>query len=89
MTSDLLSVILSEYDLKVSLYTKFTDEVKKLVTTLLEEAHIRYSNVEARTKEKKRLKDKIIKSEDKYSKLSDITDLSGIRIITFFTDDVD
>lgn len=89
MVSDILSGILSEYDGKCSVYTDFTSNIKDLVTTLLDDAHIHVLNVEFRTKSKGSLQNKLSRPEERYSTLSDITDIAGIRIITFFSDDVD
>ena len=89
MQIDILSGIMNDYDEKCSVYIDFTVKVKDLVKNLLGETGIHIFNIEFRTKEKDRLQKKLAKAEPKYQKLSDVTDISGIRIITYFADDVD
>lgn len=49
---------------------------------------IQFHEIEGRIKDRESLKGKI-EIKDKYTTLSEITDICGIRIITFFSDDVD
>lgn len=62
-----------------------TEQVDKLVAAedyfVMEVSH--------RTKESESLENKIRKKSGRYKRLTDITDIVGIRIICFFSDDVD
>lgn len=71
------------------IYNEFTNEMQELVTTLLIEKNIRVHSVVSRIKEETSLTNKIDKNLKKYTNIEDITDLCGIRIITYFEDDVD
>lgn len=45
--------------------------------------------IESRIKRRSSLEEKLNRKRDKYDALEDITDILGLRVITFFTDDVD
>lgn len=61
----------------------------ELVKELLKENKLSVHSISFRIKERSSLEKKIKKSEKKYLKLDDISDISGIRIITYLSDDVD
>jgi ppGpp synthetase/RelA/SpoT-type nucleotidyltranferase len=80
--------IIDEFDHKLSLYTAFTEKIRQLIVEILTETGQRVHSVSARVKDRGTLAEKITRSDTKYTKLTDVTDLAGIRIITFFDDDV-
>jgi hypothetical protein len=55
----------------------------------LDDAGIQYQSVQIRVKSKKKLKEKYLDPTKKYEKLDDITDLAGLRVITYYEDEVD
>lgn len=80
-----------EYALKKNLYHNFVVNIKEIVTLLLENENIRFVSVAWREKDVEKLKEKIERKKKKgiiYKKLSDISDLAGVRIILFFEDDI-
>lgn len=83
--------IVAEYRAKFRTYEDFTERCKSLVEQLLHnaglDAHV--LSVTSRTKEIDRVKAKCQRPESTYSALTDITDLAGLRITTFFADEVD
>jgi len=81
--------ILELYKENYPIYNDFANIIQKLIITLLIEKNIRVHSVISRIKEETSLKNKINKNLKKYTKIEDITDLCGIRIITYFEDDVD
>lgn len=89
MSADRLKKILEDYDKKCDLYESFTEKMHTLIEELLKENGISVHSVTCRIKDRDKLEEKVRKSEDKYEKLEDITDISGLRIITYFSDDVD
>lgn len=80
--------ILGEYDNQRDHYNECLEYVRTLIKKFLDDEDIQYHEINGRIKERDSLKNKII-SKDKYVDLSEITDICGIRIITYFSDDVD
>ena len=64
-----------------------------LVTNLMEQTlqnnNIEVTTVKARIKTRKSLAGKLVLKGSKYADVTDITDLLGARVITYYTDDVD
>ena len=81
--------ILKEYDSKVGLYSSFTSKMERLIKEILAERRIQVHSVSSRLKEKESLRKKLARPDSKYENLVDITDIAGIRIITYLYDDVD
>jgi len=89
MRKNSLRGILEEYDQQSELYKTFTEKVEQLVSELLNQKNSKLLSVTSRRKDKGSLEKKLEREKEKYSKLSDLTDISGVRIITYFADDVD
>lgn len=83
------STILSEFREKESLFHDFKLKLHILVSELLKENHKRVHQLTSRLKDEVSLKDKIIRKDNKYQDINSITDLVGLRIITYFEDEVD
>ena len=81
--------ILEEYRAQRPVFEKMQETIPARVRALLDEAGIIVASVESRIKEEKSLAGKLELKGAKYASLSDITDIFGMRIITFYTDDVD
>jgi putative GTP pyrophosphokinase len=79
---------MSEFEKQCGSYTAFTEVTEKLIKELLKENNIRVHSVTSRVKDKESLRKKIDKSEKQLAKLGEIQDISGLRIITYFADDV-
>lgn len=79
-----------QYELKRPMYVEFTEKVKGLLQDILHIANVRYQVVEHRTKEVPSFREKITRANKQYSNpLQEITDLSGLRIIVYYSDDVE
>jgi putative GTP pyrophosphokinase len=89
MVKDVVGEILREYDDQFPVYNAFTDKVNGLVGELLKDGGLRVHSITSRLKAKDTLRDKLSRAEEDYSKLSDVTDICGLRIITYFADEVD
>lgn len=82
--------ILERYAVERGVYECFTIKIEELIRELLSIYGLKYHLVESRTKDVESLREKIGRPEKKYKKsLSEIPDLSGIRIIVYYIDDVD
>ena len=89
MTENSNQRILGQYDERVDLYRGLTSKAKSLVEEMLREEGIRIHSVTSRVKMRESLREKIARSDKNYSELSDVTDIAGVRVITYFDDDVD
>jgi ppGpp synthetase/RelA/SpoT-type nucleotidyltranferase len=82
-------MILEEYREAVPELERLKEAVLKTLREALERNGLVVTAVEGRVKTEQSLAGKLALKGAKYATLSDITDLVGARIITFYTDDVD
>ncbi|MBU1217546.1 (p)ppGpp synthetase [bacterium] len=80
--------ILEEFDKNKSLYDSLCSKTEQLIKELLNANGIVVHYISYRTKDRTKLRDKIVRKGNKYSSLNEITDVAGIRIITNFAEDV-
>lgn len=88
MQTDSLSGILQQYDQSCGVYEEFTSKIRELIESILRLNNIHTHSVTSRVKDRESLEYKISKPDSQYKKLSDIKDISGVRIITYFADEV-
>jgi len=81
--------IIKQYIAQLLDYESFCQNIEHLIKRLLETEKIDYYSLNKRVKTIESLKNKLIKKGNKYKSISDITDLAGIRIITYYSDQVD
>ena len=81
--------ILREYDDVRDRYQEFARRLCDLVTQLLAASSVRPHSVTYRLKARDSLDRKLKGSPTKYGSLADITDICGLRVVTYFEDDVD
>ena len=81
--------IIEEYDQHSRRYRLFAEEIEHLVKNILAASNNNYNSVVSRVKERDSLAEKIDRKQGKYTHLSDITDIAGVRIIAFYSGDVD
>jgi putative GTP pyrophosphokinase len=89
MRESAVKKILGEYSLLAVRLADAGMRAEMLLRELLVQRNLRIHSVSHRVKEEKSLEQKLIKPGSKYRKINDIKDLLGIRIITYFQDDVD
>lgn len=85
---ELKNELCNNYKENIEFYKKFTDDVVCLLKKLIEINNIQVRSINGRSKDLESLETKIVKKNYKYKSLSEITDLSGIRVITYYHDDV-
>ena len=81
--------ILEEYRSKLPVFEDLSARATKEIKEMLASAGIIVAAVESRVKTESSLAGKLELKGSKYSSISDITDIVGLRVITFYIDDVD
>lgn len=81
--------ILAEYRKAKPEMELLAEIVTPMIQDRLKKSRVRIQTVSQRMKSEASLKEKLNRKNDKYSTLTDVTDLLGIRIICYFADDVD
>ncbi|MDE4454227.1 GTP pyrophosphokinase [Psychrobacter sp. DAB_AL62B] len=82
-----MNSILKEYDKKKGVLENLDRSLDTLINSLLKQKGIKAHQIQTRVKDRDSLEKKIL-AKQKYKSLDDITDVVGIRIITYFEDDV-
>src|SRR5450755_2901830 len=80
--------ILEEYDRQRGIYSDYALTVQSLIRDLLAAENFHPHSVQQRIKGRASLARKVL-SNIEYLSLADVTDVLGIRIITYFADEVD
>lgn len=78
-----------DYKKNIEIYESCKSKTEGLIRELISQNGINYHKIEARIKDPNKLNEKIDRKNGKYSTLAEITDIVGIRIITYFEDEVD
>lgn len=81
--------LLQQYREQVPVLEQLSKIVYDQLRQVLHEQSVELSAIEYRVKTEHSFAGKLERKGDKYASLEDITDLVGLRIITFYTDDVD
>ena len=81
--------LLAQYESLLPVYTQMADAIPEKLKDFFAEAGIIVAAVEHRVKTRSSLAGKLKLKGGKYRDIFDITDLVGIRVITFYIDDVD
>lgn len=80
--------ILKEFEEKKFLYQGLAEKISHLLNSLIKE-NVKPHQIQFRVKLKDSLAKKLIRKNYKYSSLTEITDIIGFRIVTYFEDDID
>lgn len=81
--------LLDQYRNLLPVYNKMVEVIPALLKDFFDKTGIIVAAVEQRVKAEKSLAGKLKLKGEKYRDIYDITDLVGVRVITFYTDDVD
>lgn len=82
-------MILDEYRAKLPVFEKMESVVTEQLRACLDKNHIDVAGLESRVKTETSLTGKLELKGNKYHVLDDITDILGVRIITYYSDEVD
>jgi len=81
--------LIAQYQRQFPSYQLITTQFQSILSMLLQNQCLHIHSVTGRTKNEQSLAGKLCKKNDKYKQLTDITDLCGIRIITYYEGEVD
>lgn len=83
--------LIDEFASKAELYQSYTHALEQLMRDLLASQNIAVLAIEARAKSKESFAEKVQREDKlgKYREVSDLTDLSGLRIIAYLQEDCD
>ena len=81
--------LLDQYGKTFVEYQSLALEVEHQVKCLLQVSKIEYNAVTSRLKSRNSVAEKVLRKQGKYARISDITDIAGVRIITYYSADVD
>ena len=82
-------MMLQEYDDNLPSFIKTEEIIRNELNKIVNNLGFEISGFKTRIKTKKSLAGKLELKGHKYKSLADITDIIGVRVITFYTDDVD
>ena len=82
-------IILQEYREQLPRFLETENQIVKTIGDYLSSAGIRIASLESRVKAESSLAGKLELKGAKYKSLADITDILGLRVITYYLDDVD
>ncbi len=81
--------ILSAYHEKLPILQRLAQKTYDQLNEVLRAQSVEINSIEHRVKTEKSLRGKLEIKGEKYNTINDVTDLVGIRVITYYTDDVD
>lgn len=83
------TAVLTQYDAQYKKYERFAKEIEHQLRSILEEEKIVCNAIASRVKDRDSLAKKIDVKLDKYSDLAEVTDIAGVRVITYYDSDVE
>lgn len=81
--------VCAEFEQRQDLLEEVCMKTKNLIEDCLKDAQLRYQSVQARVKKREKLRAKYLDPGKNYTKLDDITDQAGLRVITYYDDELD
>lgn len=83
------ALVLEQYRRVESAYSSFGKSLSDLISRVLASESLGIHSITYRTKDPDHLREKLLRPQKTYSVLTDVTDLLGLRVITYFESDVD
>src|ERR1700693_1833868 len=84
-----IEAVITEFNAKEQILDALCARTKSLIEAILQDADIRYQSIQFRVKSAEKLRKKFLDPDKNYKRLEDITDLAGLRIITYYEGDID
>ncbi len=81
--------VLQEFDRKKDDLVTLAQKTKSLIEEILNDGAVQFQSIQTRVKSRDKLKEKYLDPRKDYRRLEDITDQVGIRIITYYEDEID
>jgi len=72
-----------------SVFEDFCRKVRDHIEECLRDEEIPFQSIQWRVKAEEKVRSKYLSKTDKYTSLDDLTDIAGLRVITYYEDDVD
>ena len=82
-------LLLDQYDNNQKIYSKMLEVIRNHVNDYVSAFGTIVNSVDSRVKTRDSLAEKLERKGNKYQTIEDITDIVGIRIVTFYMDEVD
>jgi ppGpp synthetase/RelA/SpoT-type nucleotidyltranferase len=84
-----VETVLAEFDRKKDVLATLCETTRSLIEKCLRGDGIRFQYVQARVKNRDKLRAKYLDPQKNYRQLDDITDQAALRVITYYEDEVD
>ena len=84
-----IDAIVAHYQENTETYTELGERYRELLEQLVGTQHIDIHSIACRSKALSSLRKKLERSNRQYGSLTEVTDLAGVRVITWYADDVD
>lgn len=82
-------MLLEAYRDRLPLYKQLQEQVMQIIRDQVGQTDISLNSMESRIKEERSFVGKLKRKGYKYAELEDITDILGVRVITFYNEEVD
>ena len=79
--------ILSEYDKNISLYERLSRKIGTLLEEMIRDEGLYVHSIHYRVKERDSLSDKLNRPDTSFRELGELTDIAGVRVITYYGSD--
>ena len=89
MNQEIETALLAEFDNRFRDYEALNISGQRLLADLLKMLGLKVLSISGRVKDRESLREKLLRPGKDYKTLQQVTDVVGLRVVTFFEDDVD